>query len=48
MARCAKVIVTPEDKSNIVLIKGNPHTSKDCMLFGGQIPPTAMAGDKLT
>jgi len=29
IARCAKVIATPEDNNKIVLTKGNPHTSKD-------------------
>ena len=48
IARCAKVIVTPDDNNNIVLTKGNPHTSKACILFGGQIPPIAIDGAKLT
>ena len=45
---CANVIVTPEDNNRSVLTKGNPHTSKAWIVFGGQIAPTAMAGDKLT
>jgi len=48
IAWCAKVIVTPEDNNKIVLTRGKPQTSKDWMLFGGQIPPIAIDGDKLT
>ena len=47
-ARCAKVIATPEDNNKIVLTKGNPQTSKDWILFGGQMLPTEIDGDKLT
>jgi len=45
---CANVIVTPEDNKRIVFTRGKPQTSKDWILFGGQIPPIAMDGDKLT
>jgi len=48
IAWCANVIVTPEDNNKIVLTRGKPHTSKDWMLFGGQIPPIAIDGDRLT
>ena len=47
-AWCAKVIAIPEDNNKIVLTKGNPHTSKDWILFGGQMLPTEMDGAKLT
>jgi len=47
-ARWAKVIVTPDDNSNNVLTRGKPQISKACTLFGGQIPPTAIEGAKLT
>ena len=47
-ARCASVIVTPEDNKRIVLTRGKPQTSKDWMLLGGQMPPIAIEGDRLT
>jgi hypothetical protein len=48
IARCASVIVTPEDNKRMVFTRGKPQISKDWMLFGGQIPPIAIDGDKLT
>ena len=47
-ARWAKVIVRPEDKRRRVFTKGKPQTSKAWILFGGQILPTDIDGDKLT
>jgi len=47
-SRCANVIVTPEDNKRRVLTRGKPQTSNDWILLGGQIPPMAIEGDKLT
>ena len=40
-------MVRPDDKRRIVFTKGKPQTSKDWILLGGHIPPTAIEGDKL-
>ena len=41
-------MVRPDDKRRSVFTRGKPQTSKDWILFGGQTPPIAIDGERLT
>jgi len=47
IARCAQVMVTPEDNKIIVFNKGSPQGSNEIIPLGGQIPPISIDGDNV-